>query len=176
VVTTDPADTPIASLSVTCPFTILADTREQDVYEFIGLTQGSGSRKRPLVVPVMRATLTTGDYSIFGYPSICIERKSKADLFGSVVRRKNFIGRLARMNELAYSAVVVEAELSTILRNPPPFTRLHPRSLVRTIIAWKVRFPRVHWDFLPGREAAEGWVFRTLERFYNDKQQEMNHG
>lgn len=159
----------VAATPFVCPFTVTVDTREQSSYSFLGLTHGSGSRKRPLIVPTMRTTLTTGDYSIFGYPSICIERKSKADLFGSVVKRANFVGRLERMSELAYAAVVVEAEWSEILQHPPPFTRYPPKSLARTIMAWSVRFNTVHWWFMPGREVAEALTFRLLQRFHTDR-------
>ena len=30
-----------------------------------------------------------------------------------------------------------------------------------------MRYPAVKWFFLPGRDAAEAWTFRTLERFWN---------
>lgn len=168
----DPADIPIISSAVTCPFTVVYDSREQAPYQFIGLTTG-GKLLRPLVVPTMRAAMKTADYSIFGMPSIAIERKEKSDLFSSVVKRANFIGRLERMSELACAAVVVEAEISSILRDPPPFTKYRPKSLMRTILAWTVRYPTVHWWFMPGRDAAEALTFRLLERFWLDRTKEQ---
>lgn len=163
---TDTSTAPEVSIAVaplTCPFTVVCDTREQDVYTFEGMTD----RHRPIAVPTMRATLTTGDYSIFGMPQIAIERKSKADLFGSVVRRENFKKRLERMGELSYSAVVVEAEISELLSNPPHFSKLKPKSLIRTIMAWSIRYP-TRWWFLPNRDAGQGITYRLLERFWLD--------
>jgi len=116
-----------------------------------------------------------GDYSIMGYPQICIERKSKEDLYASVARRANFEERLARMAEKDYAAVVVEAERMDVIRRPPAFTKYHPRALSRTLIAWDQRFS-VRWHFLPDRDAAEVFVFRVLERFWLDRQEGGSHG
>lgn len=168
-----PAATPATLEPITCPFTVVVDTREQAAFQFVGFTHESGNRRRSLIVPTMRATLTTGDYSIFGHPGISIERKSKADLYGSIVKRENFIGRLERMSELAYSAVVIESEWSDILTNPPIYTKYKPKSLSRTIIAFSIRYPSVQWWFMPGRQAAEGITFRLLQRYYLDRTAEL---
>ena len=56
-----------------CNFTIIVDTRENLPYLFHGYTCG-----------MKRSGLKTGDYSIEGYESaICIERKSKEDLYSN---------------------------------------------------------------------------------------------
>jgi ERCC4-type nuclease len=158
---------------MTCPFTVVVDTREQSPYLFLGLTGGPRRRPLPLAVPTMRAGLPVGDYSILGYPQIVVERKSKEDLYGSVSRRSNFVGRLERMDELIYSAVVVEAEYLDCLGNPPRFAKLHPRSLSGTLIAWRQRYRGVDWYFVPGREAGERTTFRILERFWLDHRIDM---
>lgn len=119
----------------------------------------------------MRMGLPTGDYIALGYPQCAIERKTKNDLYSSVARRANFEDRLARMSELDYAAVIVEAERMDCLRNPPPFSKYHPRALSRTLIAWDLRYP-VKWHFMPGREAAEILVYRLIERFWHDRQRE----
>jgi len=55
-------------------FTIIVDSREQKPYLFGGYTCG-----------VKKSGLKTGDYSIEGYEnSICVERKSKEDLYSSL--------------------------------------------------------------------------------------------
>lgn len=135
-----------------------------------------------LAVPVVRRTLPVGDYSIaikqvngLGQsvwspsPPVVVERKSLDDLYGSVARRENFISRLERMNNYDAACVVVEEEWSFILRNPSPFAnRITPKNILRTIIAWQQRYPKVHWWFMPGRAAAEALTFRYLERFHLD--------
>ena len=156
---------------IAAPFTICVDSREQRPYSFEGLTAGFVRGNPPVVVPTMRAGLPNGDYSLFGHPSVAIERKSKEDLYGSVARRANFVGRLERMSELCgynhgtglggYAAVVVEAEFLDLLAN------LHPRSMSRTLIAWSIRYP-VRWWFCKGRAAGELITYRLIERFYID--------
>lgn len=156
-----------------CPFTIIIDTREQNPYTFTNIRAGADKKHVPIEVPTTRLTLSTGDYSIFGLPSITIERKSAADLYSSMVRRRNFEQRLARMSELRYAAVVVEAEWSELLWRPPSFSRYPAKSLSRTIQAWTIRYPTVHWWTMPGRDAAEMLVYRLLERFYVIHQREQ---
>lgn len=101
-----------------CPFTVLVDTREQRPFDFLSVTTGPSNKIVPMRVPTLRAALRNGDYGILGLPSVAIERKSKEDLYGSVGRRANFIGRLERMAELSYAAVVIEAELLDCIARP----------------------------------------------------------
>jgi len=158
---------------VVCPFTVVVDSREQRPYEFRDIISGAFRRPVPVEVPTMRSSITVGDYSVFGLPGVVVERKSKEDLYGSVVRRSNFIGRLERMSELGYAAVVVEAELFDCIENPPSFSKFHPRSLSRTLFAWRQRY-RVDWYFVPGRDAGERTTFRILERFWIDHRPEAS--
>jgi ERCC4-type nuclease len=166
---------PKSAQVITCPFTVVVDTREQKGYDFLGLRAGF-TRNHPIThIPILRLGLATGDYSILGLPQIAIERKSKEDLYGSVVRRANFIARLERMSRLAYAAVVVEAEFLDLIENPPALSKLHPRSLSRTLIAWSIRYP-VRWWFVRGRDAGELLTFRLLERFYLDHHRAISSG
>jgi DNA excision repair protein ERCC-4 len=157
---------------VACPFTVVVDSREQSPYTFANIRSDADQKRLPMRVEVVRAGLATGDYTLFGFADrITLERKSISDLYGSISRRANFEARLARMDEIGangYAAVMVEAEFSQVRTNPPPFTKLLPKSVCRTILAWDQRFPAVHWWFMPGRDAAEAWTFRILERFWKD--------
>lgn len=82
-----------AASTIVCPFTVVADTREQHVYTFENLWSGPVGKSPRLMVPIARQALTTGDYSILGMPGIAIERKSKEDLYQSIARgRANFDG------------------------------------------------------------------------------------
>lgn len=156
---------------VVAPFTILIDSREGLPYTFEGIRANADQGHALVHVPTMRTGLPAGDYGLLGYPQIRLERKSREDLYASVVRRANFEGRLERMSELAYGAVIVEAERMDLIRNPPAFTKYSPRALSRTLIAWDMRFP-VKWHFMPGREAAEILTYRLIERFWLDRQVE----
>lgn len=160
-----------SSKPLACPFTIAVDTREQSPYSFATLHADSNHSYRPLVVATARQTLHQGDYSILSHThAIAIERKSKQDLFGTLsAGRDRFEAELQRLSDcVIHSEVVVECELSEILNDPPEFSSLHPKTVIRSIIAWKQRFPSVHWNLLPGREIAEQYTFRVLERYWRE--------
>lgn len=159
--------------SVSFPVPVIADTREQHPYQFAGLKADARQGGGPLVIEVRRATLATGDYSLAGFEGrVAVERKSLADLYGTLGRgRERFKRELARMNEMETARVVVEAEWSVVIGRPPPRSRLNPKTVFRSVLAWTERFPRVHWFFAPGRAFAEVVTFRTLERFYRDRRE-----
>ena len=155
------------------PFYVLVDTAEQLPYSFQGVRSNPSEGSRLIDVQTIRhglARLGGGDYSVAGLEHlVVVERKSKSDLYGSVARRANFEQRLHGMSTRELAAVVVEAEYSDCILNPPPHSSLSPRSLARTLLAWSQRFPRVHWWFIPGRPAAEGFTYRYLERAWLDQ-------
>jgi ERCC4-type nuclease len=159
---------------IVCPFTVLVDNNEQIPYRFTGLHADSRQNNLPLIITVERANLHTGDYSIKDHHNrVMVERKSLADLFSTLSQgRARFEDELLRMNDPKYfplvSAVVVEADLETILKRPPPLSQLNPKSVVRSMIAWQQRFPFTHWWLAPNRRTAESLVFRILERYYRD--------
>lgn len=169
--------------AVVAPFAVQIDKREQRPYAFVGLKTDARDGSRPLNVPLYFESMVNGDYSIVGYTDrLGLERKSKEDLFGSVGRRKNFEGRLERMTEIrerlgwreSYFAVVVEADLEEIRTDPPRFSKIPPKSLNRTIMAWRQRY-LVDWWFVASRIHAENFTFRLLERFYRDHPHHAQH-
>jgi ERCC4-type nuclease len=117
-----------------------------------------------------RLTLASGDYSLDGYASqVAVERKSLADLFGTLGQgRERFVRELERLDQMSFAAVVVEREWSDIFTDPPRHSRLAPRTVYRSVLAWQQRFPRVHWWMCAGREMAEVTTFRILERFLKE--------
>ena len=157
---------------VPCPFEIVIDTREQSPYAFLNMRANAKDRGARFVVTTHRLCLPNGDYSIFDHPAVAVERKSKADLFGSVAKRDSFESRLERMTELDCAYVVVEAEWSEVLGDPPRYSKFDPKALFRTILAWQQRYRGVHWLVMPGRDAAEAATFRILERYWLNKERE----
>lgn len=160
-----------------CPFTILVDTREQFPYSFSGLHADSDRSYRPLIVETQRETLYQGDYSIHcGEKShatgIVIERKSKQDLFGTLsAGRDRFEDELHRLQEcVIHPFIVVEAERSECINNPPEFSGLLPKTVFRSVMAWEMRFPSVHWWWCMSRNDAEKVTFRLLERYWRECQ------
>lgn len=161
-----PATKPtVAGLQV-CPFSIIVDTREQLPYTFDGIG---------CVVPTIISGLDSGDYSIDGMDAmISIERKSLDDLYGSVTwGRKRFEREISRLDELpGFAAVVIEAdwrEIETPLEHRPGWiNQTDPQSVVGTINAWSIRYPRVHWIPCGTRRGAEVRTFQLLAAAYKE--------
>jgi ERCC4-type nuclease len=121
--------------------------------------------------------LKTGDYSLVGYEDlIVIERKSREDLWQSIFHaRRNFVGRLERMQSFAWSGIMVEASWDAMLVNPS-FAHGNPKSLSRTIQSWLIKYPRTHWIMAPDRDWAEALAFRLLQRFWAERREEASDG
>jgi ERCC4-type nuclease len=133
-----------------CPFRIVIDTREQHPYEFLGIKSDASEGGNFLRVETVRLGMKHGDYAVEATPGFCIERKTLADLYGSISQRDNFIGRFLAMSEDGIrGAIVVEAELSVVIE-----------SLDRQ--STNKRFARFSQD----RPTAEAWTFRLLEACY----------
>jgi ERCC4-type nuclease len=153
----------------------VVDTREQAPYRFTEIENDRFSGGGILLIPLKTdAALPSGDYSIVGYEnSMAVERKSMIDLFGSVGSgRQRFEAEIQRLNEFDFAAVVVEAELGELILRPPPQSQLSPKTITRTVQSWSIKYPMVHWFFLPSRRAAELWTFRLLEMYWRQRQHE----
>lgn len=150
--------------------TVVVDTREQLGYRFQGLRCDQADGGGLLTVPTARGTLASGDYSLRGYEDrVAVERKSLADLYGTIGQgRDRFERELARLAELDWAAVVVEATWPELVTDPPPHTQLPPKAVFRSIVAWMVRYPTVHWLACGPRRLAEVTTFRLLERFLKE--------
>jgi ERCC4-type nuclease len=163
----------MATATKTKPFTIIVDTREQLPFDF-------ASVKSPAVpFSVVRQMLETGDYSVEApltatkADMIVIERKSLADLYGSVgVDRDRFEREFKRLSEYGYAALVIEATWEQIA-DPNKYlkhlTLMQPKAVVATLVAWSQRYG-VHVFTCPGRVFAEKLTYRLLERWARDHQ------
>ncbi len=158
---------------VVCPFTIVVDSREQLPYTFTGM---GGPAGESLVVPTVVRGLPSGDYSIDGMEDrVAIERKSLEDLYGSVTwGRERFEREIARLDALpGFAAVVVEASWPEIVAphefRPGWTNQTEPRSVEGTIIAWSLRYSRVHWWPCGDRRGAECRTFSILRKFWEEE-------
>lgn len=169
-----------------CPFEVVVDSNEGAPFNFLGLKSPAAQGKKPIVVRIVRKALWNmavrrvetkrgafdvglADYSIEGMERrVQIERKSVADLFGTLGgRREKFEAEIKRLSEdCQFAAVVVEGGWDQIImwRGNGP----EPQSVIGTILAWMQRYRNVHWVLCPSRSAAERLTFRMLERFWND--------
>lgn len=150
---------------------ILIDTREQRPL-FIDKV---GSPDFP-DLEINFVGLKTGDYSLAGMNSpdqphsICIERKSLADLFDSTGRgRERFEREYQRMSSFDYAELVVERDLRAVFQTPPPLSQMLSKAVYRTILAFSQRYKVNAW-FCPSRQFTERHVYLSLRRFWLDRQ------
>lgn len=168
---------------VMCPFEISRCQNEGAPYPFQEIRQRKSEGGRRLIVRVIEKPMYLigrkewgcglGDYSINGWEErVSIERKSVADLFATLgSRRDEFEKEIDRLNkQCEWSAVMVEGTLAHVAawKGHGP----EPQSVIGTIVAWQQRYRGVHWMMPPTRDMAERLVFRSLERFWLDRQEQ----
>ncbi|MDO4583945.1 MAG: ERCC4 domain-containing protein [Planctomycetia bacterium] len=143
----------------TAPFVVAVDTREQNPFRFLNLEKQ---------VFTVTQTLKTGDYSVIGFEKrVCVERKSKQDLFSSTIHgRERFEKEVERMAKMERVAVVVEATLEEV-RKGLEQSQINPQSVVLTALAWSGRY-RIPWFFCQNRADAERMTFDFLRFAWED--------
>lgn len=156
------------------PFTVVVDTREQARYDFSAIPARVADGGGVVIVPTVRYTLKSGDYSIATWEDrVAVERKSLEDLYGSLGRNRNrFKREIVRLNELEFAAVVVEADWAA-LKDPDKHravwhSTLNSASVIGTIMAWDQRYRNVSWYFPGTRSEAEIATYQILERFWKE--------
>lgn len=129
--------------------TIIVDTREKQPWMFLKYGH-----------EVRVGTLKTGDYSLAGH-SLAIERKSLADLYGSMTAgRLRFYNELRRLGDLGFAALVVEAD-EMIVEMGSGRTSVSPGRMLRTLYAWCCAF-RIQLHFCANRAEAERKAYRLM--------------
>ena len=144
------------------PMRIIVDTKEQKPYDF----------KRIKAIPpptLIHASLLSGDYSIKGYENqVSIERKTKSDAYKTFGKgRDRFEAELERLSRFDFAAVVIESEWLGLIRQPPTRSKLQPKTMFVSIVAWCQRY-NVHFFTTPGRIFAEKLTYRLLDRYWRD--------
>jgi ERCC4-type nuclease len=165
------------STNISCPFTVVIDSREQTPWLFEGLTKRRNHVDVSIIVKTATRGLKTGDYSILGMENeIAIERKSVPDIIGTITRgRQRFERELERMTELKFSAVIVEGDWQTVMKHTLKNTQMNPASIDSTIIAWQMRYA-TQWVFRPTRFTAMKTAWKFLDRYYRDTLKEQTRG
>lgn len=158
------------------PVPVIVDSREGLPYSFAGLRTDVCDGNRPLVVTLKGGTLRSGDYSLEGFENrVAVERKGggvngAADLFGTLGQnRGRFVRELERLADLDAALVVVEASWEDVLFRPPVHSALNPKTVHRSVLAWMVRYPSVHWVMAGGRRLGEITTLRWLERWWKEQ-------
>jgi len=160
---------------VTCPFTIVIDSREQAPYLFTGFRTPKSQGAKPILVNTVVKALASGDYSIEGLEhEISVERKSKEDLFGTLGSgRERFEREFMRLNVMNFAGLVIESTEPEIHRRPPEFSRLLPNTISGTEVAWSQRYRNVHWYWVGSRIGGEMKTYKILERYWKDRADRM---
>lgn len=81
---------------------------------------------------------------------------------------QEFTGRVAAADRTAPYTLWL-AMLREAMPGPPARSELNPKTVYRSIQAWRVRYPVIHWEPCPDRRFAEVTTFRLLERFLKEE-------
>lgn len=132
---------------------IIVDSREKLPYRFLGHR-------------VLIRALSAGDYSLESMEGeVAIERKQLPELFACAGReRTRFKKELERLSKFSYAAIVVECSLKDLLM-PPPYTKMNPKAVINSFIAWSVKY-RVCVFFAGDRVHAQALTRRLLEKYW----------
>lgn len=126
-------------------------------------------------IPVVKAALPTGDYSLVGFESrVTIERKSISDFYGSIGGdRERFEREMVRLQKMEYAAVVIEGDWNELLIDRPDTIQMSAKSASHTIYSWSIRYGVHFWPCM-SRRHAELATFALLRHFWKQEQERLN--
>jgi DNA excision repair protein ERCC-4 len=138
---------------------IIVDTREQLPWTWMAW------KEKPKLV---RDGLSTGDYTMMLDGEILdwlivVERKELGDFIGCCTSgRDRFERELERMQaSCMHPYVAIEASLQDIAEHRYR-SRMLPKSVLGSVCAWELDFPKVHFHWLGTRLLAEAWCYRKF--------------
>jgi len=139
---------------------VITDTREQLAFHF------------PPWVTNTVDTLHTADYALDTDPPCClIERKSKADLYGSLTRgRARLEAEFIRMMGDPMSTVLIECSWAEILvplewedgNGKMNTSKVNPTMIVNSLISWQMKYG-IRIVCCDTRKLARDWALKYLE-------------
>lgn len=142
--------------------TIIEDSREQTPLDFKSIKG----------VDIVRQGLKTGDYSIQGYESsICFERKSVADLVGTLIRgHERFLREMERMKEFDVAYILVEHTAGTVYRYCDKFGwELKFDTIMQSLLAYAYHY-HVRVRFCKDREDMAKYIVAKSREFIKEKE------
>jgi DNA excision repair protein ERCC-4 len=147
-------------------YRVIRDTREQAGWSFPAKERCLGT---------VEGTLPTGDYSLAGYEDVlAVERKGTVAEFAQNVNESRFERELARLDSFMYPFVVLEFDLSDLLRFPEGTNiprhlwgslRVTPQFLLKRLNDFQVAH-RAHFVFAGrfGRQFVSSLFKRVVDR------------
>lgn len=143
---------------------IIVDTREQDSLSFEGFRG----------VESVRSGLKTGDYSVQGYEDkICFERKSVADLVGTLIGgHERFLREMDRMKDYEDKYILVEHTAGTVYR----YCERHGveykfDTIIQSLLAYAYHY-RVRVRFCKNREDMAEYIVKKSREYVKRKEME----
>jgi ERCC4-type nuclease len=136
-------------------FVIVIDSNEQEPLKF-------GK------IPTITKKLDSGDYSIGGMEySVCIERKSQSDFYGSIVGdgRERLYLMFDRTRGAGFKAFVIECEEAEIMTPELTFSGVDPHTVYATIASWEVKHG--YHFYYGNRRACAIKIANWLINYYN---------
>jgi hypothetical protein len=92
------------------------------------------------------------------------------DLGGTLTKgRRRFMAEMDRLREYDAAYVVIEAEISDIVKGFPFAPGILPRSIIRSWMVWTLRYPNIHWSCWPGRSWAECATYQLLRMWWRER-------
>lgn len=146
--------------------TLIVDTREQDGLSFDGFKG----------VETVSHGLKTGDYSIQGYEnSICFERKSVADLVGTLIKgHERFLREMDRMKEFEVAYILVENTAGAVYRYCDKFGwELKFDTIMQSLLAYAYHY-HVRVRFCKDREDMAKYIVAKSKEFLKGKEQKWD--
>ena len=138
---------------------VLIDSREQKKWEF------------PDAATEIKA-LKTGDYSILGLEDkICLERKSLADMLGTLSLSKGnkphfdrFKRELIRMKDIPHKYIIIESSPIRIWKGTR-YSNMHPSTILSLLASISVEFD-VHIVFAETKSQAQYYAYKILNKVF----------
>ena len=149
---------------MTTNLTIIEDTREQTPLDFTGFRG----------VESVRSGLKTGDYSVQGYEDkICFERKSVADLVGTLIGgHERFLREMDRMKDYEEKYILVEHTASKVYL----YCERHGweykfDTIIQSLLAYAYHY-RVRVKFCKNREDMAEYIVKKSREYVKRKEME----
>ena len=152
-------------------FTIIVDSREQQPWDFKNYATA-------------KQKLDTGDYSIEGLENIVtIERKKSVNEFANNITEKRFKDWTGRLSEVEFSYVLLEFNLSDVLRYPVGSNipkrmwdkiRISPNYIIKNLLELNLNY-NIDVIFCDNAANAEHLAEQIFKRiFYLEKNRRTN--
>ena len=143
---------------------IIEDTREALPLDFSGLRG----------IDVVRQGLKTGDYSVQGHETeLCFERKSVADLVGTLIGgHERFLREMERMKDFEIKYILVEQSAGAVYRYCSKLGWEYKfDTIMQSLLAYAYHY-HVRVRFCKDRKDMAEYIVKKSKEFLKEKEQQ----